>query len=228
MTEHPVFDRLPLRERKFARTKLALLDALLEAVRTRPLEEVPVRELCGTAGVSEASFFNYFARKTDVLVYAVQLWSIEMAWHAVRLSAAGGALSAIEGIFAHTARQVAADPAPMAEIIAGQARMSVRPVFTDVTRAERLLRFPGLEGIETLRGEGLDTLLPPLIARAIGDGELPRGTDRAQVLVALATIFLGAPVVLRRSGAGELERAYRTQLRLLWAGLRTPARERRP
>lgn len=215
-------ERLPLRQRKHAQTKLALLDATLAAIRARPLEEVTVKEICETAQVSEASFFNYFPKKGDVLTYQVQLWSLEMAWHARRLAQVGGGLAAIEEIFAITARQVAGQPEPMAEIIAGQARMVARPDFAEITLAERRLRFPELGGIEDVRGEGLDELLPPLIERAIAAGELPSGTDRTAVLIALATIFLGAPVVLRRSPAAALEQAYRAQLRTLWAGLRAP------
>lgn len=213
-------ERLPLRQRKHAQTKLAILDATLAAIRTRPLEEVTVKEICETARISEASFFNYFPKKSDVLTYQVQLWSLEMAWHAGRLSQLGGGLTAIEEIFAITARQVAEQPAPMAEIIAEQARMVARPDFAELTLAERRLRFPALIGIDEVRGEGLDELLPPLIERAIAAGDLPRDTDRTAVLIALATIFLGAPVVLRRSPAAALEQAYRAQLRILWAGLR--------
>jgi AcrR family transcriptional regulator len=171
-------------------------------------------------GVSEASFFNYFARKSDVLLYAVQLWSVEMAWHAQQIAEASSGLAAITEIFALTARQVAEHPEPMAEIIAGQARMTTRPVFASLTVAERLLRFPTLEGIATVRGEGLDEILPPLIDRAIAAGELPADTDRQRLLVALATVFLGLPVVLRGANSAHLEDAYRNHLALLWAGLR--------
>ena len=82
MPEPIVFDALPLRQRKFARTKLALLDATLESLRSRSLDEVRVADLCAAADISPASFFNYFPQKADVLVYHVQLWSLEIAWHA--------------------------------------------------------------------------------------------------------------------------------------------------
>ncbi len=228
MTLSDAFLQLPLRQRKYAQTKLRLLDALLSAIRTRPMEAVTVREIAEAGDVSEASFFNYFPAKGDLLTYAVQLWSIEMSWQVAALPASSGALHAIETIFVRTARQVAENPAPMGEIIAAQARLATRPEFAEVTLAERLLRFPTLAGIEQVRGEGLDELLPPLIARAITRRELPRSTKPDHVLVALATLFLGAPVVLRRSPPAALEATYRTQLGLLWAGLRAPAAERRP
>ncbi|MGH7638462.1 MAG: hypothetical protein ACREOK_12510, partial [Gemmatimonadaceae bacterium] len=64
-----------------------------------------------------------------------------------------------------------------------------------------------------------------LIDRAVKAGELPRRTDRHAVLVALAGIFLGLPVVLRRSGPDALEPAYLGQLLLLWAGLRATSQD---
>ena len=220
MTNAERLEGLPLRQRKFARTKLGLLDAALEALRERSLDEVLVKDLCTAVEISEASFFNYFSRKTDLLVYYIQLWYIEMAWHGRRLAAQRGGLAAIEEIFAMTAARNAENPAPMGEIIAGQARMRVLPAFGEVSLAERLLAFPDLVGVEDLEGEGLDTLLPPLIERAVKAGELPKRTDRQAVLVALSGIFLGLPVVLRRAPPTALGKAYHTQLRLLWAGLR--------
>src|SRR5688572_15292458 len=71
-----------LRERKFARTKLALMQAALERMRTKKLDEVPVKELCDEVQVSEATFFNYFPKKSDLLHYLIKVWTIEVAWQA--------------------------------------------------------------------------------------------------------------------------------------------------
>jgi AcrR family transcriptional regulator len=227
MTNQARYEGLPLRQRKFARTKLGLLEAAVALLRTATLDEVPVRALCDAVTISEASFFNYFSRKSDLLWYYVQLWSIEMAWHGRRFAEARGGLAAIEDIFAMTARRYAENPAVMGEIIAAQARLTEPPQFAEVTLAERLLAFPDLEGVDDLEGEGLDTLLPPLIERAVAADELPGDIDRVGTLVALATIFLGLPVVLRRSPPEALEQAYHSQLQLLWAGLRHTSQARK-
>ncbi|MHB1222489.1 MAG: TetR/AcrR family transcriptional regulator [Gemmatimonadaceae bacterium] len=224
----PTFLRLPLRQRKFAQTKLGILDATLRAVRVRPLGDVTVRELCDAVSISEASFFNYFPRKADVLLYYVQLWSLEMAWHAGRLAPSQGGLAAIGEVFALTARRVAENPSVMAEIVAAQARMVEKPEFAEISLAERLLAFPELDGMEDVRGQGLDELLPPLLERAVAAGELPSPLDRDTAVVALVTIFLGAPVALRRSAPAALEHHYREQLRLLWAGLSAHPEARAP
>lgn len=220
MSNVTTFESLPLRQRKFARTKLGLLHAAMAAIHDRSLDQVAVKDLCAALDISEASFFNYFPHKQDLLVYYIQLWSIEMAWYGRHFAEARGGLAAIEEIFDMTAARIAENPALMGEIIAGQARMNLPPDFVAVTLGERLLAFPELNGVDDLEGEGLDTLLPPLIDRAVRAGELPKRINRDQVLVGLAAIFLGLPVVLRRSPPQALAEGYHRQLQLLWIGLR--------
>lgn len=211
-----------LRETKYAKTKLALLGAALELIRHKPFDEIAVTELCEAAEVSYATFFNYFARKNDLLVYFIQLWSVEVAWVAQGVAAKGGGLKAIEAIFDHTARQCEDGPEIMGEIIALMARRRpdsiVRPA--PLTEVEKRIRFPQIENFEGLAQMGLDSVLPPHIASAVKKGELPASTDKDAALEALATIFLGVPVVLSVYGPGKYKDAYHRQLELLWAGIR--------
>ena len=100
---------IPLRQRKQAQTRLALLDAVLARLDgKRTLDDIPVKELCDAANISQASFFNYFPSKTDLLVYFVQIWSLDLAGR-VHTGAGGAAGSsareAIESIFVSTARE---------------------------------------------------------------------------------------------------------------------------
>jgi AcrR family transcriptional regulator len=223
------FVKLPLRQRKFAQTKLGLMKAAVAAMRRRPLEEISTPELCAAVSISNASFFNYFPKKTDLLVYFIQLWSLEMTWHGRRLvqECGGGGLAAIEEIFALTARQVVKDPRIMAEIIAHQARMSAPENPHEISLAERLLAYPELRGIETLPAEGLDSLLPPFLERAVAAGELPKDLDRETAMQAIISVFFGVPIVCRPRDVHAVEPMYRRQLRLIWAGLRfRPARSK--
>lgn len=217
---------LPLRPRKLARTRLALLHAAVEALRTQRLEDVAVKGLCEAAQVSEASFFNYFPKKSDLLVYFVQLWSAQMAWHAQRLAREKGGLAAVEAVFALTAEKVADHPAVMAEVLAFQARREKAARLPQLSLAERLLAFPDLEGIGDVPGMGLDALIPPLLEQAVAAGELPRGADLKQALLGVASVFFGVPLALLGVDPGAVGPAYRAQLALLWGGLRTSAGHR--
>jgi AcrR family transcriptional regulator len=59
---------LGLRERKKQRTRAAIMDAALELFTTRGFEAVSTAEIARAAEVSEATLFNYFRTKED-LVY---------------------------------------------------------------------------------------------------------------------------------------------------------------
>ncbi len=213
------FEDLPLRARKRARTRLALLDALLSRIGPRGIDQIPVKELCAEVEISEVTFFKYFPAKSDLLTYFIQLWTIEMAWHASQAAQAqGSGLEAIGEIFARTAQDAARNIDIMLEIIAHQARMPKDLVLPGVSTAERLLRFPDLAGVETLPSEGLEAILPRFLQVAIGKRELPPSSDIASLTLALSCIFFGVPLCVGRHDPAAIAPLYRQQLALVWAG----------
>jgi AcrR family transcriptional regulator len=222
-------DELPLRQRKFATTKLSLLRAAVERLDARSLDELRVRELCDAVGISEASFFNYFPRKTDLLLYFVQIWTVDVAWHVLREKPAPSSVNAaIRRIFDVTAAQATDHPRVMAEVLAVQARLTTQPSMQPLTLAERLSAFPGRQGIEDVPEHGLDSLLPDLLRRAVRQGELPQRTDLRAATLGLTAIFFGVPIVMRRIDPSAIARTYRSQLEIYWAGLSAIPRRSRP
>ncbi len=217
----PRFEDLPLRERKRARTRLALLDALLSRIGPRSIEQIPVKELCAEVEISEVTFFKHFPAKSDLLTWFIQLWTIEMAWHADQaVRAQGSGLEAVGEIFARTARDATQNIDIMLEIIAHQARMPKDLALPGVSTAERLLRFPGLAGVECLPAEGLDSILPRFLHSAIEQGELPPSSDIASLTLALSSVFFGVPLCVGRHDPAAIAPLYRQQLALVWAGAR--------
>ncbi len=208
-----------LRERKTARAKLALLDAVVARLGEGSLESIPVKELCAAAEVSEPSFFNYFPKKTDLLVYFIQLWSVDMGWRLSLRKPGSTARSAIEDIFAETARQLDSDPGVMAEILAFQAKKGQCPYVQALGPAEKLLRFPDRPGIERIPEAMITELFAPLIEEAMRKGELPADLDPMSVLFGLGAIFFGLPAIAGAFGPGGLGHAYLVQIDLLWRGL---------
>lgn len=206
-----------LRERKHARTKLALLDAFVAAMEQKPIEEIAVRELCATVPVSEATFFNYFRGKADLVTYFVQLWSLDHAWHATRTLEREGALAALHEIFARTATTVREHPRVMAEVLAAQARYEGPVVAHEIGLAERRERFAELGGIDALPALGLDSLLPWLLEEAVRRGELSEEAPRELLFLTLAAVFFGTPIALLRVHPEAVGEAWSAQLELLLA-----------
>lgn len=59
---------LSLRERNRVETRTGIVRASLELFAAEGFDNVPVEKICEHAGVSRATFFNYFSQKEEVLV----------------------------------------------------------------------------------------------------------------------------------------------------------------
>ena len=218
---------IPLRERKFAQTKLALLNAAISALETKPLEEISVKELCEKAVVSEGTFFNYFSKKSDILVYFIHLWSLEVIMKAEKNTGKSSALKIIEQIFELTGtRNLRGNLRTFDEIIAYFALMPVpfTEHVTELTLAEKLLAFPEADGIEDIPSGGLITVFMPYLEKALENGELPKDTDLTIVLVSLISIFFGTRMALRLRDPESVPAVYKSQLELLWEGVKNKYR----
>ena len=207
---------LPLRERKYAATKAALLEAVLTRLNDETLESISVKEVCREVQVSETTFFNYFDSKQAVIFYLVQLWSIRAGWEMQQtLAQGGGYLDAICTLFDLTAEQVVQSPGVMGEIVAWQALNRDKVVFTPLTPAEYALHFPDKSDIEQLQAQGIDQLLGAQLRAAQQDGDLPADSDLPALALALMAIFFVTPVLLQQGADADVKDAYRRQLQLV-------------
>ena len=207
---------LPLRQRKFAATKAALLNAVLTRLNDQTLESISVKEVCREVQLSETTFFNYYASKQAVIFYLVQLWSITATWEMQQtLAHGGGHLDAICTLFDLTAEQVVHTPGVMGEIVAWQTRKRDSVTFTPLTRAEYALHFPDKDGIEQLPAQGVDQLLGAQLHAALQAGELASDSDLPALTLTLLAIFFLTPILLEQGAGADLKKTYHRQLQLV-------------
>lgn len=221
----PGSSKIPLRERKFYQTRIRLAWALREQLEQVSLDELNVRDLCDRVEVSEATFFNYFPKKSDLLAYLSQLWSVELAWHGQQALATnnGSGLSVIQAVFERAAQHFQTAPGAAGELIAWQARTRQRHAPEVLVIDERRLAFPDQPGIEAMADQSLEQVLATALQRAIDQDELPRNAHLPTIMVALVSIFYGVPLALRLSNPAGIGAMYRQQLLILWTGLRQVA-----
>ncbi|HHJ13796.1 MAG TPA: TetR/AcrR family transcriptional regulator [Gammaproteobacteria bacterium] len=212
-----------LRARKAARTRLALVRALTAALARARLEEVAVKSLCREAEISEATFFNYFPEKQNLLLHVAHLWLLETAWHQDARAREADGLARVERLFDHVARSCERQPGLMRELLAWMLRGGEVDAGLLQDPVERSLAFPELEGIESTPLRGLDALLLPPLEQAIGRGQLPANVPPPLVLQGLAALLLGVPATLLAHNPARIRSAFREQLALFWAGLRASA-----
>jgi AcrR family transcriptional regulator len=216
--------RLPLREKKFARVRLAILSAVLQLMQERSLAEISVREICELAQVAPATFFNYFPSKEDVLVYYMRLWSIPVTLQCRAVASQRTVLDGVVAVFDYTAHEMEQYPRLMFEIIAYIAHATQPPHPPALTRAERLLAFPDLPGAEEVEPQSIDELFTAQLEQAVRAGELPSSLETEAVALLLKTIFYGVPLATRREGVRAIRRAYHEALEVLLGRWRTEKR----
>jgi AcrR family transcriptional regulator len=215
---------LPLREKKFARVRLAILSAVLQLMKERSLAAISVREICEVAQVAPATFFNYFPSKEDVLVYYMRLWSIPVTLQCRAVAAQRTVLEAVVAVFDYTVREMEQSPRLMFEIIAYIAHATEPPHPPALTRVERLLAFPDLPGAEDVEPQSIDELFTAQLKQAVCAGELPSSLETESVALLLKTIFYGVPLATRREGVRTIRRAYHEALEVLLGRWRTEKR----
>jgi AcrR family transcriptional regulator len=210
---------LPQREKKYAKTKIALLNALLDELDSKELSAIKIKDLAALAEVSEPTFFNYFDSKLHMLVYFIQMWSVEM--NAIALTSAAEHTSYIEtikDIFRQTAKAITKHPQIMLEIIAFHAQ-GAKPIPHKITSAEKWLFFPDIDEVENIEGMGLESILPPLIKKAKDTQELDTSTNEEQLFLTLSSLFFGTSLLLLKDAPKAYPLALETQLSQLFKGL---------
>jgi AcrR family transcriptional regulator len=208
----------PLRERKHAKTKVALTMAFVERLKSARLDDISIKEVCDSAEVSEATFFNYFPAKIDLIYYYQQLIHLKIMWETERKAKDGSPLHRIDVMFDVLAKQIN-HPYLFYELISIFVGQKVKPKLTDISLAERLYALPNCKGIEDVPLILLEDFLYKNLAEAAKQGELPTGVDLNDVLVMLMTIIVGVPLAISYEKFNTLGTHYKKQLSFLWEGL---------
>jgi AcrR family transcriptional regulator len=215
----------PLRERKKARTRLSILDAVIQRLYSHPLADITIDMICGDVQISKGTFFQYFPQKSDVLVLYGLLWNLEAMWYAARSGRVTPGLEAIEHIFRELGRKVEEHPRLWMEIIALRAYKPKEFALmggtdTDqVSTVERYLRFPDFEGIESVKEGNFRQLFLLNLKAAAANGELPEKTDLETCYMSLACFFYGVPLMSFGIEPVQCTDAYLKQIHLLWKSL---------
>jgi len=218
---------IPLRERKQAKTRLAIYDACIRALKTKRLADIKVEEICEEVEISRGTFFTYFPKKQDVIIYATRLWSIKIGWVASQTPQKELGIAFIEYIFNNLSSDIQKSQMLWVEITVLRAfepetiYLLNQNKISLVTKTDKIIRFPDKPGIEDIPEGTIVTLFRENLKIAIKKRELPTTLDIDSALISLTSIVYGVPMMM--AAYTDLERLpdeYDRQLNILWAGLR--------
>jgi AcrR family transcriptional regulator len=207
-----------LREKKHARTKIALMNAFTERLRNSRFEDISIREVCKSAEISEGTFFNYFPGKIDVITYYVNLMTMKIIWKAQKKAPRCKYIALIKAFFEELADEFARINIKY-EIISIIVTQHEKPKKAVISNVEKHLFFPDLDGIEDISPLLMDEFFRECMEGALKNGELPGRVNIDNALVSLMTIMVGTMIAVKFSDIKNIKYQYMRQLQILWTEL---------
>ncbi|MFA5316334.1 MAG: TetR/AcrR family transcriptional regulator [Dehalococcoidales bacterium] len=207
-----------LREKKHAKTKIAIMNAFMEKLKRDRFDDISIREICRDAEVAEGTFFNYFPEKIDVIGYFLCLTNLKMIWKARRGALKGRYLNLIESLFSQIPSEIN-NSNVICQVLSVLILKRERPKKIAVSNLEKKLAFPGCAGIEDVPLETLDEWFKRCVVSAQKNGELPARIRAEDVVISLITILTGTLLSTRLSVGNDCGNQYTRQLYCLWRGL---------
>ncbi len=208
-----------LRERKSAKTKLALSNAFIERLRTTRFSNISIKDICENVEVSEGTFYNYFPQKTDVISYYHSLVMIKVGWQIEQKKGKTTPIKLIDMIFDLLSREMA-DPQLFYEFISIMAAERKKPCEDNLTSAEKYYSYPDCPGIEDITFVSIEDFFLPLLIEAKKMGELSKDINLEDIALLLHAILIGTPLAIEMEEFNKLPKIQKTQLSLLWSSLK--------
>jgi AcrR family transcriptional regulator len=214
-----------LREKKYAKTKIALAKAFLERLKSTRFADISIKEVCNAVEVSEGTFYNYFSNKIELARYFERLTLLKVAWELQKKEQQLEPLEMIEYAFDLMAieinqpflfyEMVSLFTAERVKLKEGQA----------LTGAEKYFAFPECNDIEKVKVVTIENLFSEVIAKAQKKGTISKKIRTDDILTNLMAILIGVPLAIEIEDFDKINRLYRSQLALLWKAVKIDKRK---
>ncbi len=206
-----------LRERKYARTKVGLMNAFMERLKNKRFDDISIKEICQDVEIAEGTFFNYFPEKIDVIGYYLHLITIRNIWKAEKETPPGNYIALINSVFDQLSEGLNNNNV-IYQIFSVLVLQTQRPKHIKISGLEKKLAFPDHAGIEETPAVILDDWLKECVTLAQKNGEIASKIDIDDVVISLMTIVTGTLLAVRFRRKDSLRHHYVRQLKLLWKG----------
>ncbi|MCR8645507.1 TetR/AcrR family transcriptional regulator [Paenibacillus sp. N1-5-1-14] len=203
---------IPLRELKKARNKVALYEASLSLIGEKMFREVMLDDICRKAEVSRVTFFKYFQKKEDLLLYFMRVWLTERIIEIKDEDKSG--FSSVRHLLHKVADQNRERPGLMPSLISFLVEMKMHPCMPEMSRAETLLLFPNHEDIGAQTPNMFD-LFHRCMTEAKRNGKLKNDITLEMAVQVLFTVFYGAFLTAQLYDPSEVLNVYDAHLQLI-------------
>ena len=214
-----------LREKKHAKTKIALAKAFLERLKSTRFSDISIKEVCNVVEVSEGTFYNYFSNKIELARYFERLTLLKVAWEVQKKEQQLKPLEMIEYAFDLMAIEIS-QPFLFYEMVSlfTTERIKLKEGQA-LTEAEKYFAFPKCNDIEKVEVVTIENLFSELVNKAQKKGTISKEIKASDILINLMAILIGVPLAIEIEDFDKINRLYRSQLALLWKAVKIDKRK---
>ncbi|MCG7381492.1 TetR/AcrR family transcriptional regulator [Paenibacillus sp. ACRRY] len=203
---------ISLRELKKAKNKIALYEAGLSLMKDRMFSQVMIEDICKTAEISKVTFFKFYQRKEDLLIYFMRVWLTERIIEIEQEGKKGS--QAFRHLLAEVAKEHQVRPGMMPSLISFLAEQNMQPCMPELSQAEVSLLFPGHEEAGS-QSPNMYVLFQQFMKEEQQVGKLNKSITLEESVQICFTIFYGAFLTAQLYNSAEIGRFYDTHLGLL-------------
>lgn len=211
-----------LREKKFAKTKMALLNEFVVRLKTTKFADISIKEICEAVEVSEATFYNYFPQKKDVVFYHKSLMGLRLAWvieHELKGKSSFEIIQEAFNVISKDMQDRNLFYEVMTVMIAEDDKRCVNDV--ELSSVEKYYAFPELKGIEDIYVKNFEQLLRQQLEEAKSQKLIKEEVNIEEALISLFSIMIGVPLCMDKEEYPRFKDHYQTQLQWFWKAVGT-------
>lgn len=207
---------IPLRQRKHAKTKAALMRSLAQRLKEKPFDAISVRDLADDVQISEVTFYNYFPKKTDLLAYMTQMMLIKAHHECIGDGKKG--IDAIYGFFDILSESIEEYPRIRNEAIAFFFKEAQAMGLKKIKKGELMILL-GSDDIKDdfIRDTDIFMIFKQMIKQAVIDGDMPDDVDVGVASLLMISVLSGTPACfVVEQGA---KKSFKRQIDIILRGL---------
>jgi AcrR family transcriptional regulator len=209
---------MSLRKEKSARLKLAILEEAHRLIGRKAFEDLYVDDICAKVKISKVTFFKYFPRKEDLLLYHLRLWCLARSVELHQSPKSG-----VQGVYFLTEKFVESAelyPGIMLSLIGYLSDLKRPPKPYPVKAEEKARLYPHVGDINSIEIHSLETMMESFVLDAIFKKEITKSSSTREITLLLTSVIYGSLLTAHLTQQSPMKMFFRKNIDLVMKGLR--------
>lgn len=204
-----------LRQKKYYKTKFSLVNFFSEKLKNEEMKVISIKDLCIATDISEATFFNYFPQKTDVMVFLLKAKLCKIYYTIKNLQDEMTFTQLIETMF-----ELIADELKhinfFNEMISIFKANNIQIDSVKILPEELKYMYPDCPNIEKTSFFTLNAFFEELVAKAANENKIPKDICKKTLSQFLLILLRGIPLSISSAEFKEISQIFKKHLGFVW------------